>query len=184
MLSSSDWVHRERFPSLREFALSIVDALDISSAKTRVAMIYWAKTAKVAFHLNSYSTKHDIRQAIRLETSFMGGGSNTSGALRLLRRSVLTQQNGDRPNAKNVVILIANGPSTIDEELTVPEAVQVRIDGTLIIPISMEIDMNSSLEMWSIASNPKLSNLMQVQYFRDLPSMVPNVLKAICNGEF
>jgi len=44
---------------------------------------------------------------------YLGGGTNTAAALRLLREVIFRPENGDRPSARNVVVLIANGESTL-----------------------------------------------------------------------
>ena len=175
-------IHRERFSSLQDFAMLIVEQLDVSPTKTRVAVVYWATQAALAFNLNSYTNKHDVQQAIKLETRFTGGGSNISDALEIIRQAVFTPQNGDRPNAKNIVLLIANGPSTLEKPRTIPEAIQLRLAGVQLIPVALEAHMNSSIEMWSMASNPKLSNLLKISFFKELPNEVPIVLNAMCNG--
>ncbi|ESO10218.1 hypothetical protein HELRODRAFT_190413 [Helobdella robusta] len=181
LLLSGGVVHRERFQNLTNFAISIVESLDISPQRTRVSLIFWANEAQVAFNLNSYTNKYDVIQAIKLLPYFMAGGNNMSGALRLLRRNVFNQANGDRPNVKNVAILVTNGPSTIDVNLTVPEAIQNRIDRNLLIPVALEANMFNSFELYGIASEPKLSTLVKVEFFRDLPAKVPSILQTVCN---
>lgn len=42
---------------------------------------------------------------------YAGGTTHTNDALELVRTSVLTQLNGDRPNAENVVLVVSDGNS-------------------------------------------------------------------------
>jgi len=44
---------------------------------------------------------------------YLGGRTNTTAALRLLRDVIFQPSNGDRISARNVAILIANGESTL-----------------------------------------------------------------------
>ena len=183
MLSSSDVVHRERFQLLQDFASRIVNGLDISETRTRVSVVYWAATVKEAFFLNKYYNKHDIKEAIRLKSEFLGGKSDMAEAFKFVRNTVFSPQNGDRANAQNILILIANGPSTLKEAETVPEAINLRLDGTIIVPIALENHMNNSIELWSIASNPKLSHYLHIDHFRNIPDKVEEVFRTICDGE-
>ena len=47
---------------------------------------------------------------------YLGGRTNTAAALRLLRHVIFQSRNGDRDSAQNVVILIANGESTLNAD--------------------------------------------------------------------
>jgi len=44
---------------------------------------------------------------------YIGGRSNTTDALRMLRDVIFQRRNGDRVSARNVAILIASGESTL-----------------------------------------------------------------------
>jgi len=47
---------------------------------------------------------------------YLGGRTNTTAALRLLRDVIFQPANGDRVSARNVAILVANGESTLDSD--------------------------------------------------------------------
>ena len=44
---------------------------------------------------------------------YLGGRTNTTAALRMLRDVIFQPQNGDRITVRNVAVLIANGESTL-----------------------------------------------------------------------
>jgi len=54
----------------------------------------------------------DVIQATRM-LPYLGDRTNTTDALRLLKDFVLKSGNGDRSQARNVIVLIANGESTL-----------------------------------------------------------------------
>ena len=54
-------------------------------------------------------------QAIRM-LPYLGGNTNTTAALRLLRDVIFQPQNGDRIAVRNVAVLIANGESTLNAD--------------------------------------------------------------------
>jgi len=47
---------------------------------------------------------------------YLGGNTNTTAALRLLRDVIFQPQNGDRIAVRNVAVLIANGESTLNAD--------------------------------------------------------------------
>jgi len=54
----------------------------------------------------------DVIQATRM-LPYIGGRTNTSAALSMLRDVVLKPENGDRISVRNLVVLVANGESTL-----------------------------------------------------------------------
>ena len=54
----------------------------------------------------------DVIQATRM-LPYIGGRTNTTAALRMLRDVIFQRRNGDRRSVRNVAILIANGESTL-----------------------------------------------------------------------
>ena len=176
-------MHRERFEILTNFAASLVENLDVSENRTRIALIFWANQAEIAFNLNSFQNKHDIVEAIKLIPYYMGGGNNISGALRLLRRNIFNQSAGDRPQARNIAVVVTNSPSNVDMNITIPEAIQNRIDGTFILPIALENQMKYSLELESIASHPRPFTVVKVPSFSELQGSVSTVINVMCKGK-
>jgi len=57
----------------------------------------------------------DVIQAIRM-LPYLGGRTNTTAALRMLRDVIFQPQNGDRIAVRNVAVLIANEESTLNAD--------------------------------------------------------------------
>jgi collagen type VI alpha len=179
VLDSAGTVHLERWDYMLEFVMFAVWNLDIHPDRTRVGLLYWSDDAQIGFHLNQYSTRQDVIQAIR-KIPYLGNRTNTAAALRTLRREMFTLEHGDRPGARNVAVLVANGDSTVDSTLTIPEAIQNRIDGTLLITVGVERQMMYSLELEGIASFPRDQNMLSVASFSDLPAIASTVVSRFC----
>lgn len=183
MLDSAGTVHLERFQNLTNFAISIVNQMDIRLTQTRVALVYWGGEAYVGFHLNQYATKQDVNQAIR-NTPYLGNKTNTASAFRTLRRLIFVEENGDRRDAENFVIFVANGDSTVDQSLTIAEAIQSRLNGNHMITVGVETQMQKSLELEAITSFPRDFNSLYAPSFRALPNVTAAVVAATCNSQF
>ena len=54
------------------------------------------------------------------------GATNITGALRLLHKEAFTVENGDRPFARNIGILITDGDSTLEDSSLKEETMAVR----------------------------------------------------------
>ena len=54
----------------------------------------------------------DVIQATRM-LPYIGGRTNTTAALRMLRDVIFQPRNGDRVSVRNIAVLIANGESTL-----------------------------------------------------------------------
>ena len=181
MLDSAGTVHYERFQNLTNFAISVVNQMEVGPNQTRVALVYWGGEGYVGFYLNQYSTKQDVIQAIR-NTPYLGNKTNTASAFRVLRRQILVEENGDRRDAENFVIFVANGDATVDPSLTIAEAIQSRLNGNHMITVGVEPGMQKSLEMEAITSFPRESNFFFAPSFRALPNVTDGVVAATCNS--
>jgi len=70
--------------------------------------------------LDNTSANANIPYALK-QVPYNGGITNTDQALHLVRTDMLTALNGDRPNNKNVVVVISDGRSN-NKQATLIEA--------------------------------------------------------------
>ena len=61
--------------------------------------------------------------------AFRGSHTNTSGAIRLTMQEIFNSSHGDRPNVRNVGLIVTDGESTREKNTTIPEAVQAKNRG-------------------------------------------------------
>jgi collagen type VI alpha len=134
---------------------SIVRILDVSPSGTRVGVVMYSKRAENKFYLKTYQYKNEVINAIlRLEREYMGSTTNTSGGLRTMNYEQFTAFNGDRPNIKNIAIVITDGESNEDEYRTISDAVAARADGITIFSIGVTDAVNAR-EVQEISSMPQ-----------------------------
>jgi len=76
-------VRRERLPDALDFIASVVDDLEVSAVKTRVALVYFSDNAYQFFDLGQFNSKQDIMYWIK-KTPYLGGRTNSAAALQLM----------------------------------------------------------------------------------------------------
>ena len=115
---------------------------------------------------------------------YLGGRTNTTSALNLLRRVVFQTSAGDRPTAPNVAVLVANGESTLDQDRVSTEATAGRDAGIVFVVVAADEWLTDSVELQSIVSWPTERNYFTTPYLSRLPNISQSVLPATCNGKF
>ena len=76
-------VRRERTPDELQFITDVVDDLEVSADKTRVALVYFSDDAYQLFGFTQFSSKQDIIYWIK-RTPYLGGRTNSAAALQLM----------------------------------------------------------------------------------------------------
>ena len=71
---------------------------------------------------------------------YSGGRTNIAAALNMLRTSMFTEENGDRFDIPNYGFLITDGQATVNQEMTLPEAIDTRVAGVHLIAIGPEMN--------------------------------------------
>jgi hypothetical protein len=91
---------------------------------------------QVNWLLNKYSTKPALLHAINNNISYSGSATHTNQALSAVQNYVLVPTHGDRPMAKNVVIVITDGQSN-DKVDTIKEAQKLHAISDDVISIAI-----------------------------------------------
>lgn len=141
VLDSSGSIKREHWGSVLSFFKFVVGQIPVGFYNTRFGSVTFGNEATIDFQLNTYNTTEDIVKAID-RIAYKDENTNTSGALWKMRSIMFTSLNGDRKNAPNIAIVITDGQSTYDHNLTLPYANEAKRAGITIIVIGVgdEID--------------------------------------------
>ncbi|CAG5136834.1 unnamed protein product, partial [Candidula unifasciata] len=151
VLDASTSVTEPNFLLMKNFVKDFLQDADIDGGNVRVGVIIYSTEDYVQFHLNTYRTSAEVYRAID-EIPYRHGSTNTADALRTMRSQMFTQSNGDRPDVKNIGIVVTDGVSNINSRRTVPEAEQAQADGIRIYAIG--IGLSDTRELDGIASKP------------------------------
>ena len=162
-----------------QFCKDILSDADIGHGQLRVGALTYGSDAKIMFHLKQFSRKEDVFDAID-EIPFLYGGKNTAEALRLARTEMFTVIKGDRPKADDVIMLITDGISDVNEQFTILEADAAKSDGIHIFTIG--IGLEDYTELNAIATSPASENSFLLSKFEELFSLAENLFISTCPG--
>ena len=157
------------------FTIDIVYGLPFANGFTRVGVASYSDDVNVAFNLNRYSTQRDVLNAISF--SKFGGQTHTAAALRKARDSMLSVENGRRDGVQGVVVLVTDGESNVNAEMTQEEARRLRDTGVVVIVIAVG-DRVREAEASGMASP---NRMYRVRKRADVPLVARIVLKSMCN---
>jgi len=101
--------------------------------------------------------------------------------LLLVQRQMYTALNGDRADAPDVVIMVTDGAANEDRALTVPYAVQLRIEGTYIVTASVGT-LPDLLMLHGIASPPTERTVFAALQGSQLLDFRDRLFMATCDG--
>jgi len=151
ILDRSGSISPENWKLVLDFVKSIFNVLHVSPTAANVGMVVFSTNAENKFYLNTHATNTDLIKAIKALPKDRGI-TNTAEALQFTRDDQFTALNGDRPDAKNMVVLITDGMSNRQRENTVPNAQLLHADGVTVIPIGVRGSWLA--EIVAMASNP------------------------------
>ena len=119
VLDESSSVYGRNFNLSKSFLSRLVGRMDVDSGRTRVGLVTFSTNVshEQAFNLNKYSSTASVQSAISSLT-FSTGGTHTAAALRYVREKMLTPAAGDRPDVPNVVIVMTDGKSNMNRDVT------------------------------------------------------------------
>lgn len=179
VLDSSTSVSERNFKKMLNFVKDFLRDATISPKYVRVGVVVYSTSVYIQFHLNEYKKKEDVFSAIdRIQYTY--GSTNTAGALKVMRNTMFTKQNGDRDNVRNIAVVVTDGVSNINSRQTVMEAEKAKIADIHIYAIGVGLSETEELEQ--IASAPAEENKFAVQDFDELHGLRAKVFKEFCPG--
>ncbi|XP_052234869.1 uncharacterized protein LOC127847186 [Dreissena polymorpha] len=178
VLDSSGSVGQDNFYRLLNFTYQTVDGLDIDSGRFRVGVTTFSDTSRLDFNLNEFKNKRDIEDALT-KVVYMYGNTHTAHALRRARLEMFTAPSGDRLDVPNVVVIITDGQSNVNHELTIPEARMLKAAGVSIITLAVGFTSETS-ELVGITSEPVQKNLIYIENYESLGKVKEQLISPLC----
>ena len=122
-----------------------------------------------------------MQQAIQY-IEFVGGRTHAAQALQMLRESSYASGHGMRDDLPHYAFVITDGNSNINQQNTIPEAINARASGIHIFTVAVG-SMVNFVELKGIASPKQSDNMFHVDSFNALPGLVSSMPGIVCNGE-
>ena len=92
--------------------------------------------ATLNFYLNNFTDEWSLVNAVS-RIRYIGGNTNTTGGLRLMRTEIFNPANGDRPYVANVAVLITDGEPTREVDELYNEVWHVKSRGIDIVGVGV-----------------------------------------------
>ena len=101
MLDSSGSVGSNGWRSMLDFIKLLLNDIPVGPSRNLISVISFGNEATMHFPLSQYMNKNDISNALDV-IPWKNQWTNTSGALREMRRTVFVSAAGDRQNTPNL----------------------------------------------------------------------------------
>ncbi|XP_053135872.1 collagen alpha-1(XII) chain-like [Hemicordylus capensis] len=176
-LVDGSWsIGRPNFRAMRHFLGSVVDAFDIGPDKVQIAVAQYSGDPRTEWHLNSYSTKQTLMDAIA-RLPYKGGNTLTGTALNFTLSNHFNAQAGLRPGAHKIVVLITDGKS--QDDVKAPTA-RVKEAGVELFAVG--IKNHDVTELREISSDPAETHVYSVRDFSLLGDIVDDLTNNLRNS--
>ena len=165
VLDSSGSVGELNFTVEKQFAINITSVFNIGPEATRVGGVAFSGATYFTLVLDSLLSSQAVRDGLTdiPYNDFPGPSTNTSGALRTVRETLFAKEGGARPPrlaVPRVVIVITDGRSNVDRDLTLPSAAALHQDGVTVFAVGIGQRMIRVEELQGIASRPQFASLI------------------------
>ena len=133
------------------------------------------------FFLDTHATREDVVAAL-LALPYNDGFTNTVEALELVRDDQFQAANGDRADVPNILIILTDGESNVNEERTIPLAEELRAQDVTIYSIGVTNNINET-EVMLMSSEPQQLdvNYFISEDFTDLGDVADQIAVVACD---
>ena len=130
VLDSSGSLGLANWKKILQFTKDLIGSFYLGDKGMRIGVTSYSNRATVNFDLKDYFTHRDINAAVDL-IPWKDQETNTSGGIRTMREWMFQEDKGDRPRVANIGIVVTDGASNRDQNLTIPEADLARDEGNI-----------------------------------------------------
>ncbi|XP_072542553.1 collagen alpha-3(VI) chain [Salminus brasiliensis] len=153
LIDGSDDVRRD-FGYIRDFIIKVIEPLDVSFDKVRVAVVQHSDRPTPNFYLNTYKTKDEVLMAIRGLNPVGGRSLNTGTALKYMKDTILSSAYGSRApqNVPQFLIVLTGGKS---RDSVKEPAHALKTEG--VVPFGVGVKNADPKQIEAISHNPSFA---------------------------
>ncbi|XP_075405438.1 collagen alpha-1(XIV) chain isoform X2 [Tenrec ecaudatus] len=176
ILVDGSWsIGRFNFRLVRLFLENLVTAFNVDAEKTRIGLAQYSGDPRIEWHLNDFSTKDEVIEAVR-NLPYKGGNTLTGLALNYIFENSFKPEAGARTGVSKIGILITDGKSQDD---IIPPSRNLRESGVELFAIGVK---NADLsELQEIASEPDSTHVYNVAEFDLMHTVVESLTRTVCS---
>ena len=141
-----------------QFVADLMDYLTIGQNVDRVGAVVFSEQVKLEFPLNRYNDKDSLKQAL-LSIRYLGLNTNTPAALTIARLVCFSPTSGDRPDVRNVALIVTDGmpyPS-MRKSVAISEAKKLIAIGVNMIAVGITNLVDKEM-LRNLSSPPQVEN--------------------------
>ena len=144
MLDSN--VPQNMFNSMKNYARSLVSKFSIDDKEYQVGLMRYGSSNNKEWDLNRYDNKNDVLTAFggvpyKRETS-----SDAASAIRMVRRRMFNDRNGDRDFARNLIFLMTANEQSDDIYATWNEAEEAEKENINLYTVGFDLDDTTEID--------------------------------------
>ena len=169
--------HVDNWVILKRFVSDLMQQLPLDDHQIRFGIVEFASIVNEQnlLPLDNRLSGAELRQYVEA-LPFIGGNTNTSGALRVARDLMLSRR---RDDVSNIVLLLTDGLSNVDSHLTLAEARITKDAGIRLFTVGVTPQADSD-ELADIASDPVTYHRFLSPNFTQLNLMQDRLLSRLC----
>ncbi|XP_066092997.1 matrilin-3 [Saccopteryx bilineata] len=177
IIDSSRSVRPLEFTKVKTFVSRIIDTLDIGVTDTRVAVVNYASTVQIEFHLQTYSDKQSLKKAVGRITP-LSTGTMSGLAIQTTMEEAFTVEAGARGPSSNipkVAIIVTDGRP---QDQVNDVAARARASGIELYAVGVDRADMESLKM--IASEPLDEHVFYVETYGVIEKLSSRFQETFC----
>ncbi|XP_053323171.1 matrilin-2 isoform X1 [Spea bombifrons] len=179
IIDGSKSLGEDNFELVKQFVIGILDSLEISQKAARVGLIQYSTHVRTEFTMAQYSTAKDMKKAVS-QIKYMGRGSMTGLALKLMYEKSFSEAQGSRPRSMGVprvAIVFTDGRA--QDEVS-DWASRARDGGVTIYAVGVGKAIDEELQ--EIASAPQEKHVIHADDFSSMGYITEKLKSSICEG--
>ena len=169
---------QEEYEQSVEFTRAVVQGLDVQNGLVRVGAVAFSSQIVGQFYMNS---NLNSAQAVYNSLDFYDvfSTTNTPAALQDAYSVQFTPLKGDRPSIPDVLIIVTDGYSNVNQTYTVPNAVMLKNSGVTIYAIAVGLSPQWT-ELDAMASSPNTQYVIPLPTIGNITSTANMLLNELC----
>ncbi|KAM9308439.1 matrilin-2 [Gastrophryne carolinensis] len=179
VIDGSKSLGEDNFEIVKQFVNGIIDSLDISQKAARVGLIQYSTHIRTEFTMAHHSSAKDMKKAVS-QMKYMGRGSMTGLALKLMYEKAFSEAHGARPRylgVPRVAVVFTDGRA---QDEVADWASRAKESGITIYAVGVGKAIDEELR--EIASDPHEKHVIHADDFSSMGYITEKLKSSICEG--